>query len=386
MRTFLILITILILSTQLLAQDLEIFGYFEPQLMSVYMDDKYSQLFSNKLRVDLQTEFDGVKFAANFNYLNFNGHRYWELRDYIPYDVRNSVNPDLRVRYKLAYTDTLLLDNAYLKISKSIFDITLGKQQLSTGSGYAWNPTDLFNIKDAIDPTYEQPGHTAVRIDAALPSRFNAIVMYFPEDNWDNSGKLVRLKGNISHFDYSAIFVERYWVLTEYSGTTSHEGIRRLYGGDIVGELLSLGVWTEFGFNTFNYLDDFWEVILGVDYTFDNGLYMMGEYYYNELGKSDHNEYNFDDWMRFLCGEQKTISQDNLYLYLDYPLTDYFHLNNSLVTSLSDMSVSVVPSISYSMYQNVDLNVFLNFNIGQEGKAYFTEQGYSSIIRLRVYF
>ena len=31
----------------------------------------------------------------------------------------------------------------------------MGKQQISLGTGYVWNPTDVFNIKELFDPTYE---------------------------------------------------------------------------------------------------------------------------------------------------------------------------------------------------------------------------------------
>ena len=66
-----------------------------------------------------------------------------------------------------------------------------------------WNPIDVFNIKDPLDPTYEQPGHNAVRLDVPLAALYSLSLLVSPEENWANSGKLIRFKGSYSRFDYS---------------------------------------------------------------------------------------------------------------------------------------------------------------------------------------
>ncbi len=388
MKLYIVMIATILsaVGSPIYGQSLEIFGYFEPQYMGVQYEDEYSQLFSNKLRVDMQSDLDEVKFAANFDYITYGGRRDWDLMQYIPETIRQTVDSSQLDYFTYDYDDTIYLDNAYMKFTKSIFDITLGKQQISPGTGYAWNPTDLFNSKDAIDPTYEQPGHSAIRVDAAIAPKFNTVLIYFPEDDWNNSGKLVRLKSGISHFDFSLIYSEKQWNLGDYINDMPVNDIRHMYGGDIVGELLGLGVWAEFGYNTLSGVDDFKEILAGADYTFDNELYVMAEYYRNGLGKSEYEEYDLNDWLRFLTGEIRTISRDNLYLYLDYPVTDYIHLSNSFITSLSDRSISLVPSMNYSMYQNIEMDLFLNFNLGEDSKAYSVEQGYSGVLRFKVFF
>lgn len=369
------------------SRTVEIFGYFEPQYMGIHLDDEYSQLLSNKLRFDLQSsEIENVTFGANFDYLTYHGRTRWNFLEYLPDKITAIVPADADSLFDFEYSDTIFLDNAYLKLSFSMFDLTVGKQQISFGTGYAWNPTDLFNTKDVIDPTYEQPGHTAIRLDAALSSMYMAIAAYFPENDWHESGKLLRLKGKIGHFDYSAIYAEKFWQLSDFINFQTLNEKRQLYGGDFTGELLGLGVWGEFSFNTLKGHDDFLEILFGADYTLDNGTYIMAEYFRNELGRSDHEQYDLIDWLRFFLAESRTISRDNLYLYIDYPLTDLIHVSNSFITSLSDQSIALVPSLSYSMYQNVEMNMFLTFNIGDNDKAFSSEQGSGGILRLRVYF
>ncbi len=84
--------------------------------------------------------------------------------------------------------------------------------------------------------------------------------------------------------------------------------------------------------------------------------------------------------------ESKSISRDNLYLYIDYPLTDLIHVNNSAVISVSDMSLALIPGLNYSLYTDVDLTVFVNVYTGKEGTAYNSDLGTGGIARLRVYF
>jgi hypothetical protein len=365
----------------------DISGYDELQFMPVSLSSEYSQLFSNKLRVDLQSDdVDHVKFAANFDYLTYRGRTDWNLLDYLPNNVTAMIPAGYDSLFNFTYDDTIFLDNAFVKFSESIFDITVGKQQISPGTGYAWNPTDLFNNKDIIDPTYEQPGHSAIRVDATLAARYTAIAMYFPENDWESSGKLFRFKGGLGHFDYSVIYTEKYWQLSDFLSYQNISAQRHLYGGDFAGQLLGLGVWGEFGYNTFKGHEDFGEYLVGTDYTFDNGLYLMGEYLYSGLGKSDPNQYNLNDWVRYYLAESRALSRDNLYIYGDYPVNDLIHVANSFIISLSDRSVSLIPSLQYSLYQNIDLTVFFNVNTGGKKTAYSTAQGYSGICRLKVYF
>lgn len=369
------------------AQQFELFGYYEPQYLGINLRNEYSQLFSNKLRVDLASSpADNVKFAANFDYITYQGKTAWNLLDYIPGSVSRSVPPEMIPGFDFIYGDTIFLDNAYLKIALPTFDITIGRQQISFGSGYVWNPTDLFNFKDYADPTYEQPGHDAIRIDLPVGSRYGFNAMYLPEGNWESSGKLLRFKGGFFHFDYAFTYIERQWPLFDFTFSQPVDNNRRLFGGEFTGELFGLGIWGEYGHNTLEPLDDFREIVLGTDYTLDNGTYLMAEYYYNGLAKSEYVNYDLNDWMRFFMAESKSVSRDNLYLYADYPLTDLIHVNNSAVISVSDMSLALIPGLNYSLYTDVEFTVFVNIYTGKEKTAYNRDLGTGGIARLRVYF
>jgi len=388
------LVFLILLPTAALAQQVELFGYYEPQFLGIAVNDGSIHLFTNKLRVDLQsTGYENATFAANFDFINYSGLKTWNFLYFVPDDIAASIHPTLYEYFRFTYNDSIFLDNAYIKMTFPLFDLTLGRQQISLGTGYVWNPTDLFNYKSLTDPTYEQPGHDALRLDAPLSSRFNFSLLYGPEKDWKSSTKLARVKGGLGHFDFSAIFIEmieestdifRGAVYDYYSAGSKSK--RRLFGGDIVGELLGLGVWGEFAYNRVEDRDNFNEIDAGLDYTLDNGAYILAEYYHNEQAKSDYREFDLNDWLRYLTAETKTISRDNIYLYLNYPLTDLIHVNNSIVGSINDQSFALVPGASYSFRQNIEIDLFMSLSLGADNKAYTGEQGQSGLLRMRIYF
>ena len=389
-RLFGVSLLSLVLITRLSAQEVDIFGYFEPQFTVIYLDQNYYQLQSNKLRVDLKSNPDeNIEFGANFDWLVYHGKREWSFWDFIPKEVTSSVDPYRKARYRFTYDDRSFLDNAYLRFTCPSFDLMVGKQQISLGTGYAWNPTDIFNVKDLTDPIYEQPGHNAVRIDWPLRNGFGIMALYSPESVWENSGKLLRLKGRWRHFDFSVIGSETEWTLTDYNYpyynlASFHR--RRLLGGDCVGELLGLGVWAEGAYNFVKDSKDFWELVVGGDYTFDSELYLMLEFYHHSLAKSDYRQYDLNDWLRFFHQEQKSITRDQVCWLAQYPLTDLLKIGGSALISLSDGSIAFIPTVLYSLHENLELTLIGNINVGKEGKAYGSNQGHSLLLRSRVYF
>jgi len=379
----------------LIAQDgVEIFGYFESQIMGTKLNNDFIQLYSNKLRLDLKSNLSkNITFAANFNYITYHGKTKWNILDFLPADAVAEVPPGMEAFYILPFENRHFLDNAYIKLSFKQFDLTVGKQQISLGTGYVWNPIDIFNIKDVLDPTYEQPGHNAIRLDVPLGSMSTVTTLFSPEDNWENSAKLLQFKGQISHFDFSLNAIEKTWCFHDYKQFDFNSmnflempERRRLLGASTAGELFGLGVWAEYAYNWMKISENFYELVVGTDYTFDFQTYLMIEYYRNTLGKTDYTQYNLNDWMRLLATEQKAISRDQIYLFIQHPATDLLNIGFSTIYGLSDNSFALVPTLNYSLSDNVEIFAYLNLNFGSEGKVFSRKMGNGGLIRIRVYF
>jgi hypothetical protein len=159
-----------------------------------------------------------------------------------------------------------------------------------------------------------------------------------------------------------------------------------MLGGDIVGELLGLGLWAEGMYTFLEYDDDFYEFLVGTDYTFESGLYTMLEYHHNSLAEPDHEDYNLNDWMRFFIGETKTLPRDQVYGLINYPLTDMLNIGASVIIEIPGWSAAIVPMVHYSLFQNVELTLMGNIYTGEEGTAYSSTLGNGAFLRASVYF
>ena len=393
-RAFFAILAILCLSPLAAQEKIDLFGYYEATYMGAKVKSSYYQLFTNKLRVDLKGQIaDNITFAANINFLTYHGKKNWDVLEFLSDDIVSTIPEEMRILYVIPFENDIVLDNAFVKFSFNPFDLTVGKQQVSLGTGYVWNPTDIFNIKDPLDPTYEQPGHNALRVDVPLGSSHAVSALYSPEENWRRSTKLLQFKGHIAHFDYHLIGVIRDWAFTDFTefnpesmsfATTPEK--RQMLGASTAGELIGLGIWAEYAYNWMEVSEDFTELVVGTDYTFDFQTYVMVEYYHNTLGKADYREYDINDWMRYYAAEQKAISRDQVYVFAQHPVTDLLSLGLINITSFSDGSLAFVPTLYYSLSDDVEIYAYLNFNFGKEGTAYSKSQGNGALIRIRVYF
>ncbi|TKJ37927.1 hypothetical protein CEE37_13260 [candidate division LCP-89 bacterium B3_LCP] len=388
MRNMIFLSLILVLVALGNCKEPDFFGYFEPQLMTFYShkSDDWALLNSNKLRLDIEVKpGKKVKFGANVNFYNYYGTTAYNLLDYLSPEITAIAQPHEQY-YEFAYKDSIELDNVYLRMSFQYADVTVGIQQISYGTGYAWNPTDIFNRKDVLDPTYEQPGHNAVRFDVPLNRNVSMMVIYAPGDNWNVPTALLRLKARLGRFDFSFCGTTTPWKQTFYPVLGYREEERILVGGDLVGQLMGLGVWIEGAYNHMQLTEDFWEMTAGLDYTLRNELYILGEIYYHSEASSSSDDYTLNDWMSYFSGLTRTIGQSQAYVFIQYPITDLIHISSSIIGCINDESVALVPQLNYSLFQDVELTVFGNLYMGNEGTMYSKDLGNGGQIRLRVYF
>ncbi len=376
-------------------ENVNLFGYFESQYTGAFFKSSYYQLYTNKLRLDIEADLsEKVKIGANVNIITYHGKTQWSIPDLLPDKITQQIDPQLAPYYIYPFSDRQYLDNAYLRLSFAAFDLTLGKQQISLGSGYVWNPMDLFNTKDVLDPTYEQPGHNALRLDIPMTGRYGLTVLYQPGEDLSGSGKLLMLHGGVSHFDFSLLAAEKnlmrhdytsFQLLPEPDFTDVSTG-RRLLGFECQGELLGLGVWSETAYSRLTDGDDYTSWVLGADYTFPSQFYLMAEFFQNGSGKSGSDRYDLNDWMRYLTRESKSIARDQLYTMLQYPLTDLITSRCSALFSLSDGSMALIPSLEWNIFEDVMLTAYLNINVGNEDGVYSPRFGNGGMLRLRGYF
>jgi len=369
----------------------EIFGYFESEADVMQISGNSYYFGYNKFRLDVEARpNENILIGANINTQQYWGQTTWNLLDFLPEDIWKPVlhNVNTPSEYwidniPLSLQDTILLDNIFLKISFPIFDITMGRQQISPGVGYAWNPTDIFNSKTLLDPSYEQTGVKAIRTDLAISSQLTMSTIMQPEGSWENSTKQIFLKTGMGSFDIEITAAQLQWGRSYFStmGLRKMETTRSLVGGSLIGELMAWGVWVEGANNILDGGDDFIEVVFGLDHTFDNSLYMLMEFLHNQNGIAEHNELTFDTFISGLGGETHSLMQDYGFLYLSHQTFDFVSFSIIAIANFNDGSGSIGPQIDWNIYENTNISLQSNFSWGADD----TEFGLQNLgLRLRL--
>jgi len=354
----------------------EFFGYFESEADVMQVGGTSYNFGYNKFRLDVETRpNENVLIGANINIQQYWGQTTWNMLDFLPVNIwkpifQSEFVPDSLWIDEMPYSipDTMLLDNIYMRISFPLLDLTLGRQQVSPGVGYAWNPTDIFNSKTLLDPSYEQSGVSAIRAELPLASRLTVSTVVQPEDTWENSIVQAFLKTGIGSFDIEVTAAQFQWGRSYFttSGFLENEVQRTLVGGSFVGELLEWGIWAEGANNQLDGDDDFLEIVLGMDHTFDNSSYLLLEYLHNENGIVKQNELTFDAFFQGLGGESHSLMQDYGFLYLMHQTFDFVGLSTIVIANFNDGSGSVGPQVDWNVFEDTNISVQGIFSWGAD--------------------
>jgi len=387
------ILLILIISTTLFAKPdwsgVDWFGYYEVEADYGKLPGKSMYFGYNKLRLDMDAgPSDNIRIGANIICKRFNGQTELNFMDFIDQKYRPVIPTqtgwDTLSHIPYALSDTLFIDNMFLEFHHKLFDLTLGKQQIAPGVGYAWNPTDIFNQKDIMDPTYEQTGISAFKISVPLAERITFTGIMQPEQSWDETIQYYQLKTGIGQYDLSLLYSRSQYCQSGLFGTTvqSHD----LYGFNLEGELFGLGIRSEVAAHRLDYNSDDlqYEYIIGGDYTFKNSLYLLAEYYHSDLG-AKANQTAFDDYLIYFAGERKSLNQNYLFALAMYPLGDLLDVSIFGIANLDDKSAVIAPQLIYRIFQDVELSVMGSLFIGKDTDE-FGYQEFGARVRLRAYF
>ncbi|MHC1745299.1 MAG: hypothetical protein AB9873_20035 [Syntrophobacteraceae bacterium] len=271
---------------------------------------------------------------------------------------------------------TSLFDRFNAKFSSGWGDVTLGRQAITFGKTYFWNPLDVFFPFDStqFDRDYK-PGVDALRVDIPL-GRFSGINLVGsagpeipvgpsgarndPKDaSWYGSAILGRAFSNVGGWDLSL------------QGGKIYGGYH--LGAGVVGDVGPIQVRAEAA----QFLpmratplpaplegELFWSHFLGVlglGHRFENGLTLDFEYFYN--GAGDPNDLN-SALVRTQFGASLQMSRHLAGMVAQYEFTPLVTGRLAAISSLSDASTQLQPIVTFSLSDEMDLLVGLMLNFG----------------------
>jgi len=241
-----------------------------------------------------------------------------------------------------------VFDRAYIEWVSGSWEITAGRQRINWGTNVAWNPNDLFNAYSYFDFDYEErPGSDALRVvrylgvassievAATMADSVGAMVaagMYrFNKGNYD-----IQFIGGIAKGDVA--------LGGGWAGNLGNAGFK--------GEMTYFvpftdrpGIEAAFAAST------------GIDYSFKNGMYVLGSYLYNSSGGTSLNSGGI-----FLFSNQ-TLSARSLIpfrhsalLMGSYQLHPLINSSLSLMSFPGSTALFINPGLTFSLTQGLDLS------------------------------
>ncbi len=238
-----------------------------------------------------------------------------------------------------------MLDRLYAEYTAGNWEVRLGRQRVNWGISTVWNPNDIFNAFSFTDFDYEErPGSDALRVRyyTGVTSSLELAVKAF--DHWDEAVMAGLWKFNRSEYDFQVL-----------------AGLSRgdlALGGGWAGSIKDIGFKGEFTWfkPILNDGADAFAATGGLDYAFNNSLYLQGGYLYNSLGAIDApitGLFNF------------SLSAKNLYPYRHavfvqaaYPFTPLLNGGIALIYSPVDIhALFINPTATLSIMDNWTLDM-----------------------------
>lgn len=273
------------------------------------------------------------------------------------------------------------IDRASFKIKHDKFDLTVGRQAITLGTAYFWNPLDVFRPFGAtqFDRDYKG-GVDAIRGDIPLGDFSGLTVVGVlgrgdEDQRWPRSTALIR--------GYTTI---EGWDATAQAG--------KIFGGyqvgaGFVGDVKGIEIRSEASW--FKPLEDdslpeHVMAVIGTGYRFENTLYLSAEYLYNGAVLTDELQDNeLGLAMLMLEGRLLHRSGHLVGAVAQYELMPI--LNGSVATlySLSDDSYLIQPGLSLSISDESDVVAGAMITQGDDGTEFgsFPSMGY---LQMKSYF
>lgn len=286
--------------------------------------------------------------------------------------------------------DRVTLDRALIKLYFKPFDLFIGRQMIGWGTGYGWNPTDVWNVKNPADPTAPKLGVNAIRAEIPFGAVSGLSIVVSPGPDIDHTSGGFRLKGHLGGFDLSVSGSRLMTADHALFGLPS----QIIAGADMAGEIGDVGVWLEgavinpvyLGGDYTDFDSLYAQIDAGLNYTFENGLYVMGEYYYNGLGKWRPEEYGAFDLLHLFAGDMAGLGQHYAMLGVTKDLFDDFMFELFALGNLSDQSFLVLPGLEYAFHDNIALKVGAQLSIGDREKSEYGALYHSGYLKVTGWF
>ena len=271
---------------------------------------------------------------------------------------------------------SMWLDRFNLKASLAKADIVAGRQPITFGKAYFWNPLDSFLPFDPrqFDRDYKA-GVDALRMDVPFGSFTGINLVGVAGRQLDYSGKYVD-HGTLNASWYgSAILAGTFTTLQGWDLAVQGGKIYGGYqlGGGLVGEIGPVETRAEAAYFWAqdseplpsplegDLVEDSFTGVVGFGHRFENSLTLEIEYFYNGAGDSNDLDASF---VRFASGNILQMSRHLTGFLISYEFIPIITGQFTTLYSWEDPSAQIQPILTWSVSNNTDLMLGASINFG----------------------
>ena len=247
-----------------------------------------------------------------------------------------------------------MIDRFYVQWNKNDWETRLGRQRINWGTNLVWNPNDLFNAYSFFDFDYEErPGSDALRIQRYTGFASSIEFAVKAADSMEDFVSAVMWKVNKGGYDL------------QFIGGVANEDVALGFGW--AGNVKNSGFKGEMTyFQPFEVSEERTRAYLlstTWDYSFKNSLYLMWSVLYNSAGSFDPEQ---SDRLNFTLNTRLTARELSPYFWSTilqgtYPIHPLVNIGTAIMLFPGDRSMFVYPTVSWSVVENIDLDVFGQF-------------------------
>ena len=363
-------------------------GYAKYLFSSTEIPEIDDRLYDHLLHLRLNTRYyatQNLTAGLELRFRTFYGESAYKIPNYreLIQTERDFVELDFylwETKYSIGYLE---VDRLFLDFVKDDFQVTVGRQRISWGTCWVWNPTDLFNPLEVLDFDYEErPATDAIRVQYYTGPVTKIEVSYKPANNpYD---QILAGLFSLNKWDYDFNFIggmkyKRWLAGFSWAGD--------IYGAGFRGEVLvsqspdstdSIFPYQQYPQLNISSDKPISSLAISGDYTFPNTFYIHTELLYNNIGVTANTLLYQPEAssLGLLTAARWSIFQE-----FAYDITPLLRGTLFGIYNPNDKSYVIVPSLSYSVITNLDLYFVAFFFEG----APLTEYGeYGTTIYARI--
>jgi hypothetical protein len=261
------------------------------------------------------------------------------------------------------------LDRLYLALNRQWGSVRVGRQAVTWGNGFVFNPMDLFNPfpPTAIDRDYKV-GDDMINAQFSLSQLGDVQLLYVARRNPDTDeveSDQASLAGKL-HF---ALATTEFDLMGSKHFEDNVVGVGSTgYLGDTAWRLD--GTWTFLDDG-----DDYLSMVANMDYSwvwFEKNFYGFVEYYFNGLGKDDYPDALLDPDItdRLARGELFVLGRNYLSSHIQIELHPLFQVFFTAINNVEDPSGILQPYATWDITQNLQLTGGLSLSYGAKGTEF----------------